>query len=193
MEASWFISTFKNGVHHSDDSVCLRVAPVLSYHHLQLPQKFLAMAGNETDTPDQLHFVNNITAAIKDTSVNKPLTLFSHADDVWAQDYLEPGYTFMPGLDGPIALQVIIHSSQSSRIAGRQVFECLRKKGRGAFYSTGGTRDEVNSGGNLETIPPYVYGDKSYLAGRIIEGSHGDLNPQIYDSCAPRKSKTRSF
>ncbi|KAI1382914.1 uncharacterized protein F4822DRAFT_434845 [Hypoxylon trugodes] len=75
----------------------------------------------------------------------------------------------MPGPSGPITLQVFIRSSQGSRIAGRQVFEYLRDTGRGAVYSTGGTRDEIDFMGNLETIPPYEHKEKSFPAGRVIE------------------------
>ena len=171
----------QDGIHSSDDYVRLRVAPVLSYHHLQPAEEFITTAGNETDSPDQLHFVNNMTKAIRETGVDKPLFLFSHSDDVWSQDHLEPSYSSMPGPDGLITIQVMIRSSQPGRVAGRQVFEYLRKTDRGAMYTTGGTRDEVDSMGNLETIPPYTHRGKSYPAGRIIEGSHGKLNPQVYD------------
>ncbi|KAI1109166.1 hypothetical protein F5Y14DRAFT_433512 [Nemania sp. NC0429] len=88
----------------------------------------------------------------------------------------------MPGPKGPINLEVMI---RSSRIAGRQVFEYLRRAGRGALYNTGGAGDDkIDSMGNLETIPPYSFKDKSFPAGRIIEGSHPKscpTYPHVYD------------
>ncbi|KAF7596796.1 hypothetical protein BBP40_012395 [Aspergillus hancockii] len=149
----------QNGRRHSDDSVCLRVAPVLTHHPLQPDEEFISSAGNESITPHQHQFVTNMKAAIKKTGVNKPLFLFSHSDDVWVQDIVEPGYTSMPGPDGLITLRVMIRSTQPSRIAGRQVFEYLRKTGRGAVY------------GFVDPILP----------GRIIGGAHGTLEPHIYD------------
>ncbi|KAF5856143.1 hypothetical protein ETB97_007826 [Aspergillus alliaceus] len=170
----------QNGRLHSDDYVRLRVAPVLTHHHLQLAEEFVVTAGNESVTPDQFNFVNDMRAAIEDTGVDKPIFLLEHSDDVWAQDILEPAYTSMPGPDGMVTLQVMIRSVQPSRVAGRQVFEYLRKTGRGAVYGFVGTRLEVNSMGNLETIPPYTWGGKSYPAGRVIEGAHGSVQPDIY-------------
>jgi protein-arginine deiminase len=129
----------------------------------------------------QRKFVADLQVAITGTGVNKPLFLFSGSDDVWAQDIVEPGYTSMPGPDGLITLQVMVRSAQPSRVAGRQVFEYLRTTGRGAVYGFVGIRDEVNSMGNLETIPPYTLRENSYPAGRVIQGAHGPLEPHIYD------------
>ncbi|KND93686.1 Protein-arginine deiminase type-1 [Tolypocladium ophioglossoides CBS 100239] len=169
----------QNGLEESHDVVRLRVAPLLAYHHLMPVSEVLATNGNESMTPCQARFVSDLRDILDRPSINKPLWLFNHSDDVWAQDFVEPGYTSMPGPSGPITLQVMIRSSQGSRIAGRQVFEYLRKTGRGAVYSTGGTRDEVDSTGNLETIPPYEYNGNHFPAGRVIDGSHNESYPSF--------------
>ena len=162
----------QNGLEFSQDTVRLRVAPILTFHHLMSVSELLTTNGNESMTPYQTQFVSDLRNALDGQSIKIPLWLFNHSDDVWAQDFLEPGFTSFPGPSGPITLQMMIRSSQGSRIAGRQVFEYLRKDGRGAVYSTGGTRDEIDSMGNLETIPPYEYNGSSFPAGRIIEGTH---------------------
>ncbi|KAJ8115935.1 hypothetical protein ONZ43_g4551 [Nemania bipapillata] len=164
------------------DDVYLRVAPILTSHHLMDVSEVLT--ANVNDSKAQIKFVSDLRDILNDPNLKKPLWLFNHSDDVWAQDFVEPAYTSMPGSEGPITLEVMIRSSQGSRTAGRQVFEYLRKTGRGAVYSTGGTRNEIDSMGNLETIPPYSFKDKSFPAGRIIEGSHAKSYPSyphVYD------------
>lgn len=174
----------QNGLESSHDIVRLRVAPILTFHHLMTVSEVLATNGNESMSLYQAQFVSELRDILDAPSISKPLWLFNHSDDVWAQDIVEPGYTSIPGSSEPITLEVMIRSSQGSRVAGRQVFEYLRKTGRGAVYSTGGTRDEIDSMGNLETIPPYEYGGKSFPAGRVIEGSHAESYPpfpHVYD------------
>jgi protein-arginine deiminase len=85
----------------------------------------------------------------------------------------------MPGPDGPVPIRIILRSVQSTRTAGRQVFEQLRGNGIGAFQPTAGFgHREVNSFGNLETIPPYTpKSGVEYKAGRIIMGKHFDEVP----------------
>jgi len=89
----------------------------------------------------------------------------------------------MPGLEGPIAIRVILRSAQSTRTGGRQVFEQLRGPGVGGFQPPSGTGSgfghrEINSFGNLETVPPYTSkSGKKYPAGRIIMGKHFERLP----------------
>ena len=174
----------QNGLDSSHDVVRLRVAPILTFHHLMPVSEVLAANGNTSVTPFQERFVRDLHGILGRQDINKPLWLFNHSDDTWVQDIVEPAYTSMPGVSGPITLQVMIRSSQGSRVAGRQVFEYLRKTGRGAVYSTGGTRDEVDSMGNLETIPPYSFHGRTFPAGRVIQGSHNESypsSPHVYD------------
>ncbi|KAL4770917.1 hypothetical protein BDW60DRAFT_223759 [Aspergillus nidulans var. acristatus] len=168
----------QNGTDSSDDYVHLRVAPVITYNHIQPVKEFLTLSGKDTKgVPYQAQFVSDLQKALKDTGVDRPLYLFNGSDP-WIQDIVEPAYTCMPGPGGMlITLEIMIRSSQGSRVAGRQVFEYLRGTSRGAVYSTGGTRDEVDSMGNLETIPPHGY----YPAGRVIEGHHGKFKPHVYE------------
>ncbi|KAL4936693.1 hypothetical protein BDV06DRAFT_204474 [Aspergillus oleicola] len=68
----------------------------------------------------------------------------------------------------------MLRSAQSTRTAGRQVFDTLRGKGAGGFQPAPGFgHEEINSFGNLETIPPYTSkAGITYKSGRIITGKH---------------------
>ncbi|UKZ79920.1 hypothetical protein TrVFT333_007683 [Trichoderma virens FT-333] len=170
-----------DGKASDSDAVRLRVAPVITFHHLMPVSQVFVTNGNKSETPFQEQFVSDLRQILDRPDIRKPLFTFDHSDDIWAQDILEPAYTSMPSPQGPIILEIMIRSPQGSRVAGRQVFEYLRNGTRGAIYTTGGIRDEIDSTGNVETIPPYSYGEKSYPAGRIIQGSHGKSLPHLYD------------
>ncbi|PGH30464.1 hypothetical protein GX50_06755 [[Emmonsia] crescens] len=165
----------------SANSVELRVAPILTHHHSQSVQQILTTAGNDTFNFFQGRFVSALEAALAEMNISTPLFKFNGSDDIWAQDFFEPGYTSMPGPDGPVTLKIMVRSAQDSRVAGRQVFEYLRGSGTGAVQQLGGARDEVNSMGNLETIPPHSFNGKEYPAGRIILGTHGARKPYILE------------
>ncbi|KAI8711040.1 Protein-arginine deiminase type-1 [Fusarium sp. LHS14.1] len=97
---------------------------------------------------------------------------------MWAQDFFEPGYTSIPGPNGPIALRVMIRSAHEERVAGRQVCAQLRSDTVGAiqYLAAGGSQDV---GGNLEAIPPYAYDEKT--SGRVIMGSINGSKPYMME------------
>lgn len=168
---------FDNGTVASD-AVALRLAPVLTHNHLQKVNTIVSVAANNT-TPVQERFIAQLDEGRKAGGVQQPMLLFNQSDDIWAQDFLEPAFASMPGPDGPISIRVMLRSAQSTRTAGRQIFEQLRGKGVGGFQPAPGFgHREINSFGNLETIPPYVSkSGVSYKAGRIITGKHFDELP----------------
>ncbi|KAF4986281.1 hypothetical protein FDECE_16031 [Fusarium decemcellulare] len=147
------------GSSHSEDKVMLRVAPVLTHHHLQAVEQVMTTNGNATDSPFQAQFVANLSALLP---------------ELGAQDFIEPGYSSIPGPDGPISIRIHIRSGQDDRVAGRQVFEWVRGTGVGAVQSLGGSGNDLHSMGNVETIPPYELKGKKYPAGRIIIGSRNN-------------------
>lgn len=169
----------RDGSVKSSDEVTLRVAPVLTHHHLQKVEQVLAVQGNKTDSPFLVGFTDSLSSIIKAAGIKKDLYLFNASDDIWTQDFVEPGYASMPGPEGPISIRVMIRSPQDERVAGRQLFEYYRKAGVGAVQHLGGARDEINSGGNIETIPPHTYKGKSWPAGRVILGNHGKQKHHI--------------
>jgi protein-arginine deiminase len=168
--------TVTDGGRTATDEVMLRAAPVLTQHHLQRVEQALVVDGNRDD-PNQRKFAREFAGEVRNAGITKPTYKFKDGSDIWAQDFIEPGYVSMPGPGGkPRVLRMMIRSAQMDRDAGKQVFE-LRGPGVGAVQINKGTYDQINSTGNLETIPPYAHNGKSYPAGRIITGRHGSRLP----------------
>jgi protein-arginine deiminase len=166
--------TVAQGLVDDTDEVQLRVAPVLTHHHLQEVEQ--VVTSSDPGSPEQTRFVADLTERIGEIGQPDPIALNAPWDQ-WAQDYMEPGYATMPGPDGTVtSIRIIIRSPQTVREAGRQVFE-LRGPGVGAIQFEEGRRDEVNSMGNVETTPPYELNGVSYPAGRIITGAQGQKLP----------------
>lgn len=165
----------------SVDHVALKQAPVLLHHHLQQPETVLTTAGDDKSSPWQARFVKHLEGTVEQISPDLPVVALEDTTDIWAQDFLEPAYASMPGPDGPISLRIHLRSAQSTRRAGRQVFERLRGPNVGGFQPGRGSGfgwEEINSGGNIETIPPHVSrsGDE-YRSGRVITGMHFGVYP----------------
>ncbi|KAM0325135.1 hypothetical protein ACHAQA_007674 [Verticillium albo-atrum] len=162
----------------ASDEVALRVAPVLTHHHLQNVHQVLAVEGNTTDTPFLLKFTKDLMAVVSDAGISD-FYKFNASDDIWAQDFVEPAYASMPGPKGSVSIRIMIRCPQDERVAGRQLFEYYRQSGVGAVQHLGGARDEINSGGNIEAIPPYRFNGTSWPAGRVILGNHGKQRHHI--------------
>lgn len=160
------------------DVVTLKMAPVLTHHHLQNVDSLVTVeTSNSTDL--QMNFVSQLDNGRKIAGIDTPLLLLNKSDDIWAQDFLEPAYVSMPGPEGPVSIRIILRSAQPMRTAGLQAFEQLRGQGVGGFHPESGFgHEEMSSFGNLETIPPYTSkGGVAYKAGRIIMGKHFDILP----------------
>lgn len=99
-----------DGNQTATDSVALRIAPVLTHHHLQNVETIISTAGNNSE-PIQANFISQIDDARVKARVINPLLLFNQSDDIWAQDFLEPAYASMPGPNGPIAIRVMLRSA----------------------------------------------------------------------------------
>ncbi|KAJ3547912.1 hypothetical protein NM208_g1260 [Fusarium decemcellulare] len=166
--------TIKSGEETATDSVMLRVAPIMTHHHLQQAERVFV---TNYSTPMQIRFVSDLEVHVADAGIED--LFYFETDDIWTQDFFEPGYTSMPGPEGPVVLRIMVRSSQNDRPAGRQIFTKLRSDKVGAvqFLSEGGTIDSM---GNLETIPPYRHNGKHYPAGRIIMGRAGGQLPNIF-------------
>ncbi|KAJ4321229.1 hypothetical protein N0V84_005477 [Fusarium piperis] len=170
-----------DGKETASDTVVMKQAPVLIHHHLQTPEVVLSTDGDVTYSAWQTGFIDSIQKALDSFDQDIPFVLFNETGDIWAQDFLEPGYASMPGPNGPISIRVLLRSAQSGRTAGRQVFSRLRGPGTGGFQpglGSGFGHEEINSGGNIETIPPYTSrGGVEYKSGRVITGKHFDKYP----------------
>lgn len=172
--------TVNAGGKSTSDDITLRVAPLLTHHHLQNAQQLLVtrVKGKDDYARRQQAFVNGLAAEVKSAGIDKPLQTLTKYGDIWAQDFVEPGYVNMTGPGGrPQAMRVMLRSAQADRAAGRELFEKLRGNGVGVVQVSGVRDSEewtLNSMGNLETIPPYTHGGRSFPAGRIIMGERKD-------------------
>ncbi|EHK19756.1 uncharacterized protein TRIVIDRAFT_231266 [Trichoderma virens Gv29-8] len=166
-----------DGSETGSDSVALRVAPVLTHHHLQHAQQ--VFTNNYPGMPlSQQRFAKSLKDPVAQAGIEKPVFEFTSDPDIWVQDFFEPGYSSIPGPNGPVVLRINIRSGQSFRSAGRQIFTDLRSDSVGAIQYLG-SGDTTDSMGNLETIPPHSFNNKTYTAGRIIMGQHDSKDPWI--------------
>lgn len=171
--------TVKSSAGSSADSVTLRVAPLLTHHHLQNAQQLLVtkISGGNYGKLNRA-FREGLDKAAKNAGITRPTVNFTKYGDIWAQDFVEPAYVSMTGANGKRQyMRVMLRSAQMDRESGRELFEKMRGPNIGAVQVTGAKDSEewtLNSMGNLETIPPYAHGDRSFPAGRIIMGHRPD-------------------
>jgi protein-arginine deiminase len=122
--------TVGDGVESSSDEVMLRVAPVVVHHHLERVQQVMAVKDKKSLQTSQMAFLEDLNSVVQDAGISKPLHLFE-GDDRWAQDIVEPGYTSMPGPNGPISLRIMVRTGQDDRDAGRQCVHPPKRYGCG--------------------------------------------------------------
>ncbi|MDK1344601.1 protein-arginine deiminase domain-containing protein [Streptomyces sp. 378] len=172
--------TVTSGQKSTSDAVTLRVAPLLTQHHLQDTQQVMVskVQGDGPDSRLQREFVTALGKEVKKAGVTTPLVTFEMYADRWAQDFVEPAYVSMAGPGGQRhVMRVMLRSAQPDRDAGRELFERMRGRDVGVVQVTDPAEPDdwsLNSMGNLETIPPYTHGGRSFPAGRIIMGERKD-------------------
>jgi protein-arginine deiminase len=174
------------------DTVRMRVAPVLTHHHLQ-PAEQVYVSNISGSLASQLTRADlkkaNTAAKVPESVVElKNINIFS---DQWTQDYFETGYMVLPIAGGKNHVVRVAYRSANVqspnsaknplRPAGRVVFNTLRGKDFAAIQEFDlkhpGQMDSLDSFGNTETIPPYTLGDKSYPLGRLFRGSIPSFYP----------------
>ncbi|MFD5231844.1 protein-arginine deiminase domain-containing protein [Streptomyces qaidamensis] len=172
--------TVTSGQQSTSDAVTLRVAPLLTQHHLQNTQQVMVskVQGDGPDSRLQREFVAALDKEVKKAGLTTPLVTFEMYADRWAQDFVEPAYVSMTGPGGRRqVMRVMLRSAQPDRDAGRELFERTRGRDIGVVQVTDAAEPDdwsLNSMGNLETIPPYAHGGRSFPAGRIIMGERKD-------------------
>ncbi|MGW4872451.1 protein-arginine deiminase domain-containing protein [Streptomyces chartreusis] len=172
--------TVTAGGQSTSDSVTLRVAPLLTHHHLQKTQQMMVTKLNRDADWSGLQgkFVTDLKKEAEKAGITRPLVTFDKYQDPWAQDFVEPAYVSMTGTNGRRhVMRVMLRSAQPDREAGRELFEKVRGRDIGvvqAFDASAPADWSLNSMGNLETIPPYAHNGRSFPAGRIIMGWRKD-------------------
>jgi protein-arginine deiminase len=178
--------TVTAGAESASDTVKMRVAPVMTYHHL-LPAEevFISDTGSPANRATQADLAKACKAA------GTPAPTLIEDQDPWAQDFFETAFMSMPGAAGA---QHVMHVNLRSanvfepsdtknplRTAGQVVFTTFRGKDTAGVQqfdrSHNQDMDSLNSFGNLETIPPYTLGDKTYPFGRVLRGKTDTFFP----------------
>ncbi|ODA84127.1 hypothetical protein RJ55_02645 [Drechmeria coniospora] len=171
----------------STDTVALRVAPLLTHHHVQKAEKVFTskLTGIGREFDEARATIDKVERIAREARV--PVHRIN-TNDVWTQDYFEPTYMSMPGPKGSV---VVMHVMVSTSNAGRQlgshrlVFQELRDTGIGAVqYSPVNAWLNLDDFGNLETIPPHVHpvNGKEYPMGRVVAGGVvGKKMPVVLD------------
>ncbi|MBS2013812.1 MAG: protein-arginine deiminase [Deltaproteobacteria bacterium] len=168
------------------DKVRMRVAPLLTSHHLQ---PAITTYVSQINTSAGQATRSDLGAAAAAAGVPAPKGLAT--TDQWAQDFFETGMMTMPGPNGAQhVMRVNIRSANETnpasktnplRRAGRLVFTALRGKDSAAVQQFDPTRngrfDTLNSFGNFETIPPYTNGGESFPLGRVLRGNIASYYP----------------
>lgn len=163
------------------DFVAMRQAPVLVHHHLHKPDRVVTFQTDKGVSKWQEPFIKTLHDILGKLPSQLPLLVLNDSIEVWGQDFMEPAFASMPGPNGPVSLRILLRSAQSTRPNGRKVFEQLRGPGVGGWQpglGSGFGWEEINSGGNIETIPPYVSRSGThYRSGRVLLGKHFDKYP----------------
>ncbi|MEV5440627.1 protein-arginine deiminase domain-containing protein [Streptomyces sp. NPDC052682] len=164
----------------TSDAVTLRVAPLLTHHPVQNARQVMVTKVRGSGPWERLQqkFVKDLAREARRAGITEPLVTFEKYGDIWAQDFVEPGYVSMTGSGGKRqVMRVLLRSDQPDREAGRELFEKVRGKDVGVVQVSDRSAPDdwsLNSFGNLETIPPYAHGGRAYPAGRIIMGERKD-------------------
>jgi len=170
----------------TSDKVRMRVAPLLTSHHLSPAESTYVSTINSSSS--QATRADLATAAAA-ASVPPPIGIST--TDQWTQDFFETAFMSMPAAGGKQhAMRVNVRSANESnptstrnplRRAGRVVFTVLRGKDVAGVQefdpARRGQYDTLNSFGNLETIPPYTLGGESFPLGRVLRGNTPSYHP----------------
>jgi protein-arginine deiminase len=173
----------------SPDKVRLRVAPVLTHHHLQ-PAETIYVS-KLTGDPGSEAMRTDLKDSVSKASVPDGVTELSGiniAGDQWTQDLFETGYMTLP-VEGKNHIVRIVYRSANVqgvgsnplRPGGKVVFNRLRGPDFAAIQEFDikhpDSMDSLDSFGNTETIPPYSFNGKDYPLGRLFRGSVPDFYP----------------
>ena len=170
---------------NADSTVKLRVAPVLTFHHLEDAEQIFI---SQTGTPGNGETRRDLASACAATSAPDPTAI--PEGDPWAQDFFETGFMSMPGPGGEQhAIRVNYRSANvfspkslktPLRPAGQVVFRLRGKDVAGIQQfdvKHEQSMDSLNSFGNWETVPPYSIAGEKYPLGRVLRGRTTSFYP----------------
>lgn len=170
--------TVTSSLGDASSTVKLRVAPVLTFHHLLPAEKIWV---SNTRGPGNAETRADLASACEAAGIAAPEEITE--SDPWTQDFFEPAYMSMPGKKGAQHVMRVNYRSANVfepkkpksplRPAGKLVFKLRGKDVAGVQQfdlSHDQEMDTLNSFGNFETVPPYEKGGVSYPFGRVVRG-----------------------
>ncbi|MBB6521277.1 protein-arginine deiminase family protein [Pseudoteredinibacter isoporae] len=164
----------------SQDEVALRGAPILFSHVLQTPG---ALYISDPDAYDGVVDLYNTIDENLDPGINLMRT---PAPSIWAQDAGQFGYSQKPTPKG------LKTTAIDSRLpSGSNYWFGKLNAERGYLDFTDASSKKINSGGNLEVIPPYSHNGKDYPFGRLVIG--GSISPDLPVQTNSGVDKSRDF
>lgn len=162
----------------SSDVVRMRVAPVLTYHHL-LPAEQVWISNTKREGNGLTRA--DLARACRGAKLPAPTEVDD--EDPWTQDFFEPAFMSMPEAGGGQHVIRVNYRSANVyqpekahnplRAAGNLVFRLRGKDTAGVQQFDIGhdpNMDTLNSFGNLETIPPHTANGVTYPFGRLLRG-----------------------
>lgn len=171
------------------DTVVLRVAPVVTRHHLdQANHVYWTSLPDQGSIDFRTTLKNGIASAMGTGTLSPDFYTEVSTDDQWTEDFFEIGYMSMPIAGGKQHVMDVfyrsanIYSPNSAanplRPAGKVVFTKFRGPNVAGIQQFDKAThdfnaDSLNSFGNLETIPPYG----NYPLGRVIRGNIKSFGP----------------
>ncbi len=168
------------------DTVRMRVAPVVLFHHLTPAWNvFVSKPLGSTGSTEFRQELGGVLASSGERMVYSEFAV----DDLWPQDYFEPAYMSMPAPGG--RQHVIQVNYRGPHYYNTSENAPLRAAGRIAFWLRGPDSAAVqqyqpgmsmasqtlNSFGNTEVIPPYEKDGVRYPLGRMFRGRGPDTRP----------------
>lgn len=167
------------------DTVRLQVAPFLLHSNLSPALRFYAMSWN--GDPDSTPFINALQSGADALGIELTKIPGNHSQyggDPWTQDLFEVGWTAMPGPSGVRGMPTVLRTPVPDRDAADYSQKVMLAPDFGWVwkhsqpYSASGAWDEsLDSFGNLDSLPPYQNGDRSFPLGRVLIGSVPSRHP----------------
>ena len=168
------------------DTVRMRVAPLLLSHHLQAMNTLYVSKTSEQDSVDFRSDLSKANTAAKGGGKLIEIPLW----DQWTQDFFETGWMAMPA-KGNKQHVITVFLRSANVDYPKDPISPLRSGGRVVFQARGPDiaavqqydlkhplkMDTLNSLGNLEMVPPYTHGGKTYPMGRVIMGNVSTFYP----------------
>ncbi len=153
----------------SSDSVELRGSPIILSHHMSSAERlFVLDIPYPGESDNNIAMMNTIEEHLPESIELYKLDGQSYGWDRWTQDSMQTGFSQWPGASGFETMKVHMQLQRSGGLQNLLPNELLNDV-VGYVYPRGNDTS-LNSGGNLEVIPPYRNGEQDFPYGRIIVG-----------------------